>query len=89
MTEVTGEDFENVYDVPFITVNRIDGLYEAEVIFSGDEAVDQARLQTALDVGASYGVYVHAVRPSDYPDDDVESVTIHFTADPIGSLVEA
>lgn len=89
MTQVTEEDFENVYDVPWVTVNRIDGLYEAEVIFSGDEGVDQARLQEALDVGATYGVYPFAMKPNDYPDDDVESVTIHFTEVPIGSLVEA
>lgn len=53
-------DFESVHDVPFITVNRVDGQYRAEVILSGNPATDTARIQEALDVGYTYGVHAFA-----------------------------
>ena len=54
------DDFESVYDVPFVTVNKIDGQYEAEVIFSGTEVIDRDRVETALKVGAEHGVRAFA-----------------------------
>lgn len=54
------DDFATVYDAPFITVNRIEGQYQAEVITSGDRETDLERIQTALDVGTVHGVHPYA-----------------------------
>lgn len=82
--DLVEEDFENVYDVPFITVNRIDGQYVAEVMLSGNERTDEVRIQTALDVGFGLGHHsyarVHSDREYEGADD---SVLIYFTPDSI------
>jgi hypothetical protein len=53
---VEDEDFKNIFDAPFITVNRIEGQYIAEVMLSGTVEVDLDRIATALGVGRSEGV---------------------------------
>lgn len=68
------EDFENIFDAPYITVNRISGRYQAEVILSGNDILDQDRIQTALDVGAVHGVRAYANVQGTYG-----NVLIHFT----------
>lgn len=73
-----------MHDSPFVTVNRIDGQYLAEVFLCGDEAVDQARIQTALDVGYSFGVHSYAIVYNDIAYEGCDdSVRIHFTPDSI------
>ena len=72
------DDFTTVYDVPFVTVNRVwDGEYEAEVVFSGNPATDGDRVRTALAVGRDHGVRAYArvfvedyviIQFSDHPD---------------------
>jgi hypothetical protein len=54
------DDFESIYDVPFVTVNRVSGEYQAEVILSGDEETDHDRVLTALAVGTEHGVRAYA-----------------------------
>lgn len=90
LAEGAEEDFENIYDVPFVTVNRIDGRYVAEVILSGNEGVDQVRIQAALDVGFAYGVHAYARIHSDitYYEDDTKSILIHFTPDSLPDDIE-
>jgi hypothetical protein len=76
------DDFESVYDVPFITVNKIGSKYLAEVVLSGDVETDLARVQTALDVGATRGVHAYARVYSDLVyEGTADSILIHFTAD--------
>lgn len=70
------EDFENVLDVPFITMNRVDGQYIAEVVIDLDDEVTEARVQQALNVGYQYGVHSYARKHGDY-----NVILIHFTAD--------
>jgi hypothetical protein len=61
------EDFENVYDVPFVTVNRVDGQYIAEVVTSEheDDVVTEARIQQALDWGHRNGLRSDEWGPGD------------------------
>ena len=49
------ESFENVLDVPFVTVNKIDGQCVAEVKLSGDEMYDRLRLSRAFQAAAAHG----------------------------------
>lgn len=71
------DDFENLLDEPFITVNRIGSKYEGEVILSGDHALDEARVERALDVGRSRGVHAYARKHGG------DSVLIFFTANTV------
>jgi hypothetical protein len=75
------DDFESVYDVPYVTVNRIGGEYLAEVVFSGDPVVDKDRVSTALAVGRDHGVCSFARVFGE------NCVTIHFTDDPSKGLI--
>lgn len=70
------EEFESVYDVRFITVNRIGQKYEAEVVLSGEPLIDEARIQVALEVGRSRGVHAYARKHGLHG-----SVLIFFTPD--------
>ena len=54
--EVEDEGFEVLYDVPFVTVNRVPGnLIEAEVWLSGVAEIDFDRLSAALTEGRKHG----------------------------------
>lgn len=75
------EDFDCVYDVPFVTVNRVGGEYLAEVVFSHDPVVDGDRVRTALAVGLDHGVRAFARVFGD------DCVTIHFTDEPSKGLI--
>lgn len=57
---VDEDDFAPIFDAPFVTVAQIEGQFQAEVILSGDPAVDRERIQTALDVGAKHHVSAFA-----------------------------
>lgn len=70
------EDFESVLDVPFITMNRIDGSYVAEVVCAAEEAVTQDRIQQALNKGYEHGVHAYARVHGDYG-----TILIYFTDD--------
>jgi hypothetical protein len=72
---VVETDFEAIYDVPFITVNKVGGKFLAEVFCSDDERVNEARIQEALDVGHMHGVHAFARVWGEY-----NNVRIHFTA---------
>lgn len=71
------EDFESLYDVPFVTVNRIEGQIEAEVIFSGVHDTDMDRIMTALQVGQEHGQRAYARVFGIYG-----NVLIHFSDHP-------
>lgn len=75
------ELFECVYDVPFVTVNRVGGEFMAEVVFSGDPMIDGDRVRTALQVGVDHGVRAFARVFGD------DCVTIHYTDEPSHGLV--
>jgi len=79
---VVEEDFKSIYDVPFVTVNRIDGQFVAEVIFSGNPVIDLDRINTALKVGIEHGVRAYARVFGTYG-----NVLIYFTDDPLGGLI--
>lgn len=70
------EDFENLLDAPHVTVNRIGTQYEGEVILSGNPAIDEARIDLALEVGRAHGVHIYA-RKHGEPD----CLLLFFTAD--------
>lgn len=76
------DDFRTVYDVPFVTVNRVwDGEFEAEVVFSGNAEVDLDRIRTALAVGRDHGVRAYArVFMDDY-------VIIHYSDHPDKGII--
>lgn len=76
------DEFENIYDVPFITVNRIGfGCYVAEVVLSGDDETDLDRIQTALDVATVQGVHAYARVHGEF-----DTTLIYFTPDLMGAL---
>ena len=54
------EEFECLHDESHVLVNLVNGKCQAEVIMSGVEEVDQFRIQTALDIGASRGQHSYA-----------------------------
>jgi hypothetical protein len=74
---IVEDEFESILDVPFITVNKVDGQFQAEVILSGDSETDLERIQTALDVGTMYGVHAFARVHSEFG----HGVLICFTPD--------
>lgn len=76
---VEDEQFESILDVPFVTVNMIDGKLVAEIVKSADPALTLERIQAALNVGYARGQHSWARVEGDYEDYDV--VTIHFMPD--------
>jgi hypothetical protein len=89
--DVVEDDFMSIYDVPFITVNRVDGKFFAEVVASDNESVTLSRVQEALEVGRRYGQHVYARKHGDivYPElagVDNGVILIAFTPDADGSL---
>lgn len=81
LTIVDDEQFENVLDEPFITVNLIDGRLVAEVVKSPDKDITWSRIQRALDVGHDHGQHAWARKHGDYADEGYDVVTIHFMPD--------
>lgn len=75
------EDFESVYDVPFMTVNRIGDEYQGEVVLSGDYTLDLARVQTVLDAGTARGQYCYARKHGLYG-----TILIFFAPSLLGAL---
>lgn len=69
------EDFTVILDEPFMTINRIGHEYFGEVVLSGDDVVDRARIQQVLDVGAEHGQHVYARKHGEYG-----TILIFFTA---------
>lgn len=83
---VVDEEFRNLYDVPFITVNMIDGWIVAEVQCSENELATQSRIQEAKEVARQYGQRLFARHVSDiaYPElegVDFGSITLQFMPD--------
>jgi hypothetical protein len=78
---IEDEQFENVLDEPFITVNWVDGKLMAEVVKSRDRDITWSRIQRALDVGHELGQHAWARKEGDYADMGYDVVTIHFMPD--------
>ncbi|HEX9087076.1 MAG TPA: hypothetical protein VF867_06080 [Arthrobacter sp.] len=74
--EIGEEDFKVLLDVPFMTVNRDGSAIEGEVILSGDPVIDEARIQTVIDIGHAHGVHAYARKHG-----DGDHLLIFFTAD--------
>jgi hypothetical protein len=83
---IEGEQFENVLDEPFITVNWENGKLVAEIVKSPDREVNLARIQRAVDEGHKLGQHVWARKDGDYADIGYDVVTIHFMPDLEGRL---
>ena len=79
ITTTVKDDFASILDVPFVTVNRINGQMVAEVILSGDEIYDRLRLSRAFQAAAAHNQYAHAQVHGDYG-----NVTIYFSEYPNG-----
>jgi hypothetical protein len=77
---VEEEEFKNLLDIRFVTVNRIGQKLEAEVVLSGEPLIDEARIQEALEVGRAHGQHAYA-RKHGFCD----SVLIYFTPDTAAS----
>lgn len=75
------EEFECVYDVPYVTMNRIGGEYQAEVVFTGNPVVDLDRVRTAHAVGRDHGVRSYARVFGE------NCVMIYFTDEPSKGLI--
>ena len=82
------DDFENLYDVPFVTVNRVGNEIEAEIVLSGVVEIDYDRLDTAQAVAAEKGFRAYARVFGDLYE-DCNVVTILFTDDPAKGLIWA
>ena len=54
------DDFENIYDVPFVTVNRVGVELEAEVHLSGMKEIDEDRLGAAMSIAVERGFRSYA-----------------------------
>lgn len=77
------DDYENIYDVPFIRVDRMDGEFIAEVVFSGIAEIDLDRLMTAQSVCRERGYRAYARFFSDQgADDGYNTVTLLCSNDP-------
>lgn len=75
------DDFENIYDVPFVTVNRVGVELEAEVHLSGVKEIDEDRLGTAMAIAVERGFRSYARFFGDlYEDSNV--VTLLFSDNP-------
>jgi hypothetical protein len=81
------DDFESIYDVPFVTVNRVGSEIQAEVILSGVKEIDEDRLNTAQSVAGELGYRAYARVFGDLYDSTV--VTIHFSDNPASGLIWA
>ena len=77
---VLGESFRNILDIPYVTVNLIDGEIIAEVLLTGDEMHDRLRLSAADSAAAKYNQRSYARRDGDM------GVTIHYSAYPDGGV---
>jgi hypothetical protein len=90
--DAVAEDFENLYDVPFIMVNRIEGKIEAEVEASDDEAITLARIHEAQEVvRRKHGQHLFASKVGDREYPELQGIyhgviTLHFTPDTDGGL---
>lgn len=89
--DVVDEVFENIYDVPFIVVNKIDGLIEAEVEASASEMVTTDRIQEAQEVARRHGqrLWAQTVADIEYPELEgiyFGTITLYFKPDTDGDL---
>lgn len=80
----SAEIFESIYDVPFVTVNRVGGELEAEVLLSGFAEIDLDRISTALSVARGRGFTSYSRVFG-----DCDNVLIRFTDDPNKGLIWA
>ena len=75
------EEFKNLLDEPYITVNVVEGRMVAEIVKSPDPDLTWARIQMALDVGHQHGQHAWARVHGDHADEGYHVVTIHFMPD--------
>lgn len=84
---VVDEAFENIYDVPFIVVNKVGGKIIAEVTVSESQLVTRDRIQEAQEVARRHGWHVFASKHGDIEYEDLPGVILmHFTPDLDGGL---
>lgn len=82
---VIDEDFETLYDVPFVTVNKVGGEIMAEVLLSGVKEIDSDRIATAQSVAKEHGCRAYArVFGDQYGG---AAVLIYFTDEPSKGLI--
>lgn len=81
------DDFESIYDVPFVTVNRIGNELLAEVMLSGTPEIDEDRLAAAQSVAWERGYRAYARVFGDLYGGS--AVTIHFTDAPTAGTIWA
>jgi hypothetical protein len=73
--------FKNIYDVPYVTVNRVEDEIHAEVHLTGYAEIDHDRLMTAHSVAREKGFRSYCRFFADlYEDDNV--VHLKFSDDP-------
>lgn len=79
--------FQNLYDVPFVLVNRVGDEIHAEIVVTNvDDEIDQDRMMTAHSVAAKLGFRSFARVFGDlYEDDNV--VQYKYTDDPAKGLI--
>lgn len=73
------DDFASILDVPFVTVNKINGQCIAEIILSGDEIYDRLRLSRAFQAAAAENQKAYAQVHGEYG-----NLTIYFAEYPNG-----
>lgn len=76
------DDFESIYDVPFVTVNRIGDEIHAEVLLSGVDEIDHDRISTAMSVAGERGFRAYARVFGTYG-----NVVLYFTDEPSKGLI--
>lgn len=81
------DDFESIYDVPFVTVNRVGMEVEAEVHLSGVQEIDEDRIATAMSVAGGRGYHAYARVFGDLYGS--KAVIIYFSSDPSAGVIWA
>lgn len=86
LTIVETESFACLYDVPYVTVNWVDGEIQAEVILSGVDEIDHDRLTAAHTEAAKYGMRSYARYFGDLYEGN-NAVTVLYSDNPSKGLI--
>jgi hypothetical protein len=81
------DDFESIYDVPYVTVNRVGNELQAEVMLSGVPEIDEDRLSTAQSVAWERGYRAYARVFGDLYGGS--AVTLYFADGPTAGVIWA
>ena len=80
--------FKNLYDCPFVLVNRVGDEIHAEVLKSYIDGVTDDRIMTAQSVAGKLGFRIYARKFGDLYEDD-NTVLLRFSDDPAKGLIWA